>query len=160
MSESGEVPEELQFSEMEQTFCSEDIVQEIPSSGFQVVCNGIPQETLPGETFSGTVFFRKTISAPGGPIQLRFPCKGNAVMEATVNGVSIGTRIASPYYFQLNHIPAGTNLELQFRFTTTPAPEFRENIFDKDSPFPTDFWNWKLEVHKGKFIGGNGELSF
>lgn len=146
----GELPEELHNAEWEEPFQSDGIVQNFSSKDFSVTCNGVPQDILPGKTFSGTALFRKTISFSDSQVQLRFPeINGNAVIELQINGMESRVRIAPPYHFQLDHLRTGSQLEVVFGFTTTPAPEFQEAVFDKDLPFPDDFWNWKLEIHKG-----------
>ena len=147
----GEIPELLQHAEMEKSFHPEGGIQKIQSDDFDVICNEIAQSTLPSKTFSGTAVFSKSIVVAGKQIQFRFPeIKGCAVITMQVNGTEAGTRIAPPYHFQLNNLIPGSKLELSFCFTTTPAPEFRDYIFDKDSPFPEGFWNWTMEIVKGK----------
>ena len=136
---------------MEESFQPDECVQKIKSNEFEVICNGIIQKTLPSETFAGTAIFRHSIAVSGTQIQIRFPAvTGHAVIEICVNGTKSGIRIAPPYHFQLDHLIPGKQIELSFSFTTTPAPGFRNSVFDKDYPFPENFWSWEMECLKGK----------
>ena len=147
----GEIPDSLKNAEMEESFQPDECVQKIKSNEFEVICNGIIQKTLPSETFAGTAIFRHSIAVSGTQIQIRFPAvTGHAVIEICVNGTKSGIRIAPPYHFQLDHLIPGKQIELSFSFTTTPAPGFRNSVFDKDSPFPENFWSWEMECLKGK----------